>query len=186
MFSQPWLYKKIGWYGTYVQLYHNHNYKNLIIYLDHPNDGTAKGCSKTYIHFSHHNEHFIQHLTRNSFWYIQTYFRVFYHHSHYLLFSRKGSLYATYIQLSHHQQQYLLYFKRKIGWYLYTYIHVYYNQLWYNSSLLMKILLYTTWRYWWSQHSTMVTLVIGGIVDGMRPISTSPFNINSCSPIEIG
>ena len=39
---------------------------------------------------------------------------------------------------------------------------------------------------WWSQQYTTFNLVMGGIVDGMRPISTSPFNINYFSPIARG
>ena len=39
---------------------------------------------------------------------------------------------------------------------------------------------------WKSQQSTTFILVMGGIVAGLRPISTSPFNINFCSQIARG
>ena len=52
--------------------------------------------------------------------------------------------------------------------------------------IFMKRLLYRTWRYWWIWKYTTVALVMGEIMAGMRPISTSPFNIKYCSPIERG
>ena len=52
--------------------------------------------------------------------------------------------------------------------------------------MYIKHFLYTTWRYCQSQQSTTVTLVIGGILAGMRTIFISNFNINSCYPIARG
>ena len=55
-----------------------------------------------------------------------------------------------------------------------------------NLLFFMNIFIYRTRRNWWSQQSTTVTWVMVGRVAGMRPISTSPFNINSCYTISRG
>ena len=58
--------KKISWSETYAHFYHEHNYKNLMIYQARLNDGRERGWSKTYIHFSHHHQHFTLHCERKS------------------------------------------------------------------------------------------------------------------------
>ena len=53
--------------------------KKQMIYQDTLNDGREKGWYEDYIHFSHSYQHFLQHLTSDIGWSLQTYSHVLHH-----------------------------------------------------------------------------------------------------------